>query len=374
MSNPLPPSSDPTRQIEQLLTERVSRLLEDRESLTVALDAIAEELPAGRYRHEMQGFVAGLNRGAAADELCRGPKAANLLLPLLASAGQPAMAAGRYQSLFAESYREQEFRRQRRRVLAYPIVVLLTAVAVFIFLSVVVVPVYGQVLDSFELQLPRLTVGVVQLSEWLRFEPIGVVLATLAAVCTLYLLWRLATSLAFFDRIFGGLFSGSSRAVAAMAIFTRRLAEGLAAELPLAVAMQLAGQSTSCRSIQRAARQLANDANDCGDTLETSPAAAWFPATLIHALSTRACPAEAAASASKATPHSEDTGVPDAATSTRVRLLQELAETYSERLHYRWDWATGTLAQFSIVFVGLVVGIVLLALLLPLIDLVSGLS
>lgn len=349
-------------------------MLEHRDALAPALNAMASELPAGRYRHELSGLVAQLDRGATAEQLCQGPKAINLLLPLLAAGAQPAAAADRYQKMFAESYREQEFRNQRWRVLAYPALVSLIALGVLVFLCVVVVPLFHQVFRSFELSLPGLTLAVLQLSKWLRSQTINVIAISLLAMALLYVFWRVATSLALFDKIFGYLTSGSSRQVSAMAAFTRRLADGLAADMPLPVAIRLAGESSRRRAIQRDARQLADDAADAGQRLDRSRVAGRFPATLIYAISDNARPLGALPSATGAGSGAGDTKGLNTATTIRLELLQQLAEVYTDRTRYRWDWTTGALAPFSIVLVGLVVAIVLLPLLLPLIQLIDALT
>ncbi|MGI9455339.1 MAG: type II secretion system F family protein, partial [Aeoliella sp.] len=159
--------------------------------------------------------------------------------------------------------------------------------------------------------------------------------------------------------MFGYLAIGNSRELAAMAAFTRRLAEGLAADLPLPVALKLAGQTCNHRTIQRAAQYLAADvatgATGGTDSLSHSPASRRFPATLIYVLQ---LPEQSSSTAESST----------------VRLLDELADTYSRRVHDRVDWSTGILSQFSVLMVGLLVGAVMLAVLLPLVRLVDGLT
>jgi type II secretory pathway component PulF len=57
-----------------------------------------------------------------------------------------------------------------------------------------------------------------------------------------------------------------------------------------------------------------------------------------------------------------------------VRLLHQLAEMYAERVRNRSNWTSGVFAPLSILAVGLVVLIVALALFVPLVSLVSGLT
>ncbi|MGI9428692.1 MAG: type II secretion system F family protein, partial [Bythopirellula sp.] len=222
--------ADNAPQAQQTLPARVARLIEQRETLAPALSAFASELPAGRYRRDLRSFVARLEAGTTAEQFCDSPDAMAMLLPLLSANGRTAEAGDRLHELFAESAREEDLRRQRRRILAYPIVVSLLAVAVLTFLCVAVVPVFADIFQSFSIQLPKFTVAVIQLSDWIRFQPVFLALITLTTGLLLYCVWRLATFSEWFEWMFGYLAIGNSREFAAMAALTRRLAEGLAAD------------------------------------------------------------------------------------------------------------------------------------------------
>jgi type IV pilus assembly protein PilC len=66
-----------------------------------------------------------------------------------------------------------------------------------------------------------------------------------------------------------------------------------------------------------------------------------------------------------------DPGIADDA---RVALLRELSRVYSERALARTSWTRGIVEPLAILFIGANVGVVVLALFLPLISLIQGLS
>jgi hypothetical protein len=57
-----------------------------------------------------------------------------------------------------------------------------------------------------------------------------------------------------------------------------------------------------------------------------------------------------------------------------LRLLQELAELYAERVRARFDWSSGFVPQVAILAVGFVVAVVVWAMISPLVTLVNGLT
>src|SRR4029079_8157439 len=61
-------------------------------------------------------------------------------------------------------------------------------------------------------------------------------------------------------------------------------------------------------------------------------------------------------------------------TSARVRLLREIDTIYSERVHARLSWTRGIMEPTLIWILGLLVGLTVFALFLPLVKLVQSLT
>jgi len=255
------------------------------------------------------------------------------------------------QRLIAESTCETEIRSSWIRVLLYPLLVLALAVAVLVFLAIVVVPVFEDIFDDFKLELPSLSEGVIFLSQQIRFHWLKLVTVIAIAIGLIYLLVQVMKRWPVAIEVLPYMTRGSSRELTAMAGFALRLAELVEAGLSLGGAIRLAGSGSRRVALRRTTERLAYYAEQDPAVMEGSPPARALPTTLIYAL-------EGASSDGK----------------PNVRLLRELAQVYTHLVRSRYDWTTGMVSQFAIVVVGLVVGLVILALLLPLVALLNGLT
>jgi type IV pilus assembly protein PilC len=64
----------------------------------------------------------------------------------------------------------------------------------------------------------------------------------------------------------------------------------------------------------------------------------------------------------------------DIPTASRIRLLREISQSYTEKARLRLSWTRGIIEPAAILFIGLIVAIVVFSLFLPLIKLVNGLA
>jgi type II secretory pathway component PulF len=334
---------------DKFLRERITAILEKRETLAPALSAFAEEMPMGRRRRELRRLAVRLRNGATVDELCQAKDRTTTWLPLLG--GTSSLDSSRLLSdLFAESSRENAMRSQWTRSFAYPLFILVASIAVFVFLSVTIVPGFGELFIDFGLVLPKLTVLVVSFSRLVRFQFGLLLLITAGCLLAVYVVFRLLKALRFPSLLLDALTNGGSRQLTVMAAFVRRLAESLNSGRPLPTALRLAGQSSGKPWLLHETAALAHGLETDWAEHERPPWAANLPPSVVYAL--RAGPE----------------GGPS------VPLLQEMAEIYAERVRNRFDWSTGFLPHVAILAVGFVVAMVVLALFLPLISLVNGLS
>lgn len=332
---------------QQALHRCVSKVLEKRDILVPALDAFAEELPRGRSRRSLRTLVSRLRAGATVEQLCNPEDPAASWLPLLAGgAGSDRLLC----DLFVEASGENEIRTQWVRVVAYPLFVFLGSLGVFAFLGVAVVPTFSSIFNDFDMDLPELTKVVLGASDMILRHPVSLALALLVGGASLYPAFRLFSAWGLPGRVGNALTAGNSRQVTAMARFTRRLAEALDAGLPLPTALRLAGRAEGRSNTRQVALELAHDAQHETFDMKKSSWARRLPATVVHAL--------------QAGPDDKPS----------VPLLRQLAELYSARVRERCDWSTGFMGQLAIVAMGITVGAVVLALFVPLVELINGLT
>ncbi len=332
---------------QQLLESRIADFLNERDLIIPALQALVEELPAGSKRRRLAQLVAELQAGVTPEQLAAAEDAAETWLPLLSSASP--FGSNRFLcDLFEETARTNAIRSEYWRISAYPTAIFFMAIAVVVFLSIVVVPSFQEIYNDFELDLPLLTLGVLQVSEAILFHPVLMLCLVVALFGLVYAGLKLIRRLQASNWTLGALSNGNSSQVATMAEFVRRVAEGLKTHLPLATSLRLAGQSCGVPWLRRESEMLASSLEEDGEL--GTPQRSGFPLTVVYAL--RA---------------SHDGG-------PNIRLLEEMATNYTERLETRFSWASGFLPILGIVIVGMAVFLVVMALYLPLVQLIDGLT
>lgn len=332
---------------QQALRQRIASVLEKRGILAPALAAFAEELPPGRSRRELRELVARLRSDASVEEICGSDDCVASWLLLL---GRGTSSQRLLSDLFDEAMREDESQSQWNRAFIYPTIVFLGALGTLLFLCVTIVPAFKSIFDDFQLDLPKMTDWLVRFSSTIMRNPVGIALGSFALMGGVYILFHLIRLWGLPGRLIGLLFTGNSWQVTAVARFTRQLAEALDAGLELPAALRLAGGVGEQTTMRRLAQQLADEAEQKNFELNKSPLASRLPATLLHAL------------------QAESGNKPS------IPLLRQLAELYTTRVRDRHNWSTGFMAQFAIVGIGLTVGFVVLALFIPLVELINGLT
>ena len=332
----------------KVLIERVGEMLEKRAVIAPALAAFAEEMPSGRARREMSDLATRIHAGSTAEEFAQSPNFARTWLPLVGN--QSTVGGAHLQDVLAEAERVNANRTQMKRILAYPVTVIVIAFLVFVLLAVMVVPTFDDIFDDFNLRLPGTTLMVMGFSRLVRFNPFMFIGVLLVGCGVFYLCLKILREWILPGRMLGVFLNGNSQQVAEMAVFVRRLTEALSTGMSLVDALELVGLNSRHRWLRHEAQQLADGiAHDPGDSQRFLRRSS-LPATVAYAL--QAGP--------EGTPH--------------VPLLEALAETYTERLRGRVNLATGFLPQFAIMAVGIAVGIVVMALFIPLVELINGLT
>jgi type II secretory pathway component PulF len=296
----------------------------------------------------LNGVLQVLERGDASAARTALKALPSYWIPLLGAAGAARDPVRVLREFLQESRRADELRRQWWRTLAYPLFVGGIAVAVMVALSIFVIPIFRDIFTSFGLKLPGFTQFVFAVAEWITSGRLLIAaIGLIGAVILLRAVARLLPQAVrewFGDR-FGTLLGRST----ALARFSQFLADLLEAEFDIPTALRIAGFATDSPRIRRAARRLASDlAAGGGMTLHAYRP--FLSATVIHVL--RA----------------------DLPTGSRVRLLAEISSCHADRGSRHLSWTHGVVQPLAICVVALVVGATVIALFLPLISLIQGLS
>ena len=336
----------------QYLYEAIDRhfdaVLERRDTLVPALHALVSELPSGRTKREIGQLIRIVSSTQSGAELRTSDEAVRWL-PLLSAGLSSANSTRRLGDLIDYANRDLQIRSERNRLLAYPIILTVLAMFVLGWLCLMVVPIFDSMFSEFGLRLPAPTLAIVELTRQLQAHPLRTPLIICGIAVSIYVAIRLWTHFAMTTRLFGSVVSGNSSSVSAMSSLTGQLAELLQIGISRPDALWIAGRGCENYHFKKAAEQLARDAYSRDRPLAESRAARSFPANVILALDV-------------------GDGHPN------IGLLRELSAMYAQRVYRRVDWSTGAVAQISIVLLGAIVAFLVIALFLPLVSLISGLS
>ena len=243
------------------LSEQVAGLVKAGLPLGPGLRALGEEVPRGRLRRSLSELAAALDRGEPLDAAVEEqkdripPHLRGLVLGGIRS-GRLGDVLGRFTGYMSIG---TELNRKLWLSLAYPIMSILVALVLFLFVHLVVVVMFESIFRDFGMDLPRMTVGMLLFSRFLRAAwPVLAILATALAV--LWLVSRLVLkaparrSLATRVPVLGGVWRSIS-----WAEFSHLLALLLESRLPLPEALQLTGQGVQNEDLDRACQAMAAD-------------------------------------------------------------------------------------------------------------------
>jgi type II secretory pathway component PulF len=330
-----------------VLEQHMLRVIERGTEILPALQAYAQELPA-RRRRELEVVLGILQRGNAAEAASAIGTLPGYWIPLLGAATASRDPGRILREFVRESQRALELQRQWWLALSYPLLLGGLALAVLAALSIFVIPIFRDIFTGFGLRLPAFTVFVLTVADWIASGRVLIVAALLLiAAVVLRQSTRLLPEYVLHwcgDHL--GLWWGRPTALARFSQFTADLLE---AELGVPQAVRLAGIATGNPPIRRAASRAASDL-DAGSNLDPSGSKTILTATVLHALRS------------------------NTAATSRIGLLREISASYADRARRRLSWTRGIIEPLAVCVIGLVVGGTVLALFLPLVSLIHGLS
>jgi type IV pilus assembly protein PilC len=238
--------------------------------------------------------------------------------------------------------------RKVKGALVYPAVISVVAVGVTVAMLVFIVPVFAQMFGSLGAELPGPTLVILGISHFLRDNAI-IILALLAGAVTGFIFWiRTPKGRAIFDAgllkapIFGNLVRKSS-----VARFTRTLGTLLSSGVSILDALDItartAGNVVISNAIKKSVLSIAE-----GDTI-TGPLkeSGVFPPMVTQMISV-----------------GEKTGGLD-------DMLQKIADFYDEEVDDAVSALTSVIEPIVIVLMGIVIGGIMIAMYLPMFDIIG---
>jgi type II secretory pathway component PulF len=232
--------------------------------------------------------------------------------------------------------------------LLYSILCLLAAVCLLVFFAVQIVPVFGQMFSEFGLNLPAPTRLLVWLSSQLQEHPLRALLIVLGGGLTIWAVRMLCRYSKWMHRYFPWLMAGSRQSVRAMGVVAQNTAELIGLGYERSSAVRFAAEGCRHSFIRSNVLNLAQEMS-AGKRPDQTVSSRWLPPLFCKLLGS----------------------IANADTSK----LQQLGMLYRER----WQSALPArrpvlLSQMILLSAGVLLGFGVLALLMPLVSLVTGLS
>lgn len=313
-----------------------------------------QETNAG-LRRTLDELTESIEGGASISEaMSRHPRVFNRLYLQMVRAGEISGALDVVLRRLAELMEKAQ--RIKNKVVAamfYPMAVMLVAIAVLGVLVVFVVPRFQEIFDGLMggRPMPTLTRWVIGFSLAAR-DHLAVVLAILGALGTAaVLLVRTPPGRLVFDRLklaaplFGDLIRKAS-----VVRFTRTLGTLATNGVPILQALQIVRDTTGNVIVSRAVQSVHDSVADGEPVAVPLRASGVFPALVVGMVDI-----------------GEQTGA-------LPEMLTRIADTYEEEVDHSVTALTSLLEPVMIVFLAIVVGCIVIALFLPLIDMVSGMD
>lgn len=258
----------PSGDEQSLLLQAVGGAAASRIPLEISLAALAEEKGDPRLAAAAERLAERLRQGAtiqeAIDSLDR--QLPTEVAGLLKAGIESGDVAGTFERFGQQRLAAERFNRRIRSALAYPLLILCILVPLLMFLSIGVIPMFGEVYREFSLNLPPITELILQTAKQLPSLVVGLALIVIGVPLVLrivggpWLLHRVRFSLPLVGRLW--MWAGQRE-------FAAQLASFLSVGLPMPSAVARTAQVLSDRNVAHACERVSSRVEQ-GQTLSSS--------------------------------------------------------------------------------------------------------
>jgi type IV pilus assembly protein PilC len=328
-----------------VFSRQLATMLKSGVPLVTAFQIIAGGVKNPRMRTMVEKVRAEVEGGGSLYEaLSAHPMQFDKLYVNLVKAGE---SAGVLDTILDEiaSYKEriESIKGKIKKALYYPAAVIAVAIIVSAVLLIYVIPQFEGIFASFGAALPAFTQAVIDVSRWLRSNGVLLFLGIIAAIVAIIITKKRSQQFSrWIDRIslkipiIGGILEKS-----AIARFCRTLAITFAAGVPLVDALEIVSGATGNAVYNDASKRIREDVA-VGHQLQLAmQQTGVFPNMVVQMAGI-----------------GEEAGSLD-------EMLTKVAEAYEEEVNNAVDALSSLLEPMIIIFIGIVVGTMVIAMYLP---------
>jgi type IV pilus assembly protein PilC len=337
-----------------VFTRQLATMIDAGLAMVQSLQALAEQTTNKVMRDVIKDVCTRVEGGDSFSEaLQKHPKAFSRLYVCMVGAGEKGGLLAEILSRLAV-YLENaaRLRKKVKSAMMYPTVVTVVAILITIFLLVKVVPVFGEIFSSFGAKLPAPTQFLIDLSHFVQKFIIVILLGGGGAVYAWFYFIKTPTGRTFWDtyRIKLPIFGSIAHKIC-LARFTRTLASLVRSGVPILEVLQIVSQTVGNVVMERAIKTAALDI-ERGESISVALAKhPVFPVMIIRMVTA-----------------GEQTGKID-------NMLERIADFLDEEIETTLSGLTALIEPILIVFLGVVVGGMVICMFLPIFkmpEIVSG--
>ena len=330
-----------------LFTRQLATMIEAGISLVQALTALYEQCDPKRQRsmrYVISDVIGRVQSGETFNEsIAKHPRVFSRLYVSMVKAGETGgLLAEILDRLAGFLEATARLRKKVKSAMTYPVIVICIAFAITTFLIVKVVPIFGEIFKDFGAKLPAPTQFLIDVSDFIRAEWYFLILGIGGSIFALRAFMRSKRGKQFTDRwklklpVFGPLLTKI-----AMSRFSRTFAQLIRSGVPILEVLDIVGGSAGNHVIEESIRSVSGDVEK-GDNLSVAMSKkAIFPPMLLRMVAA-----------------GESTGKIDT-------MLEKMADFWDEEIEAMLDALTSLIEPMLIVFLGVIVGGIVIAMFLP---------
>ena len=327
-----------------IFTRQLATMIDAGLAMVQSLQGLADQTTNKIMRDVIHDVCARVEGGDSFSEaLQKHPKAFSRLYVCMVGAGEKGGLLAEILARLA-TYLENSarLRKKVKSAMMYPTVVTIVAILITIFLLVKVVPVFGEIFSSFNAKLPAPTQYLINISNIVKSYLVLLVLAGGAAGYGWFYFIKTPTGRWFWDsrRIRLPIFGSIAHKIC-LARFSRTLASLIRSGVPILEVLQIVSQTVGNVVMEKAVKTAASDI-ERGESISAALAKhPIFPSMIIRMVTA-----------------GEQTGKID-------NMLERIADFLDEEIETTLSGLTALIEPILIVFLGVVVGGMVICMFLP---------
>jgi type IV pilus assembly protein PilC len=330
-----------------LFTRQLSTMIEAGISLVQALTALYDQSDPKRQRN-LRNVISDVTTRVQGGEtfnesISKHPRVFDRLFVSMVKAGEAGgLLAEILDRLAGFLEATARLRKKVKSAMTYPVIVITIAFAITTFLIVKVVPIFGEIFKDFGAKLPAPTQFLIDVSDFIRADWYFLVVGIGGTIFGIRAFLRSKRGKQFSDRwklklpIFGPLIHKIC-----MSRFSRTFAQLIRSGVPILEVLDIVGGSSGNHVVETSIKGVSADVEK-GDNLSVALSKkAIFPPMMLRMVSA-----------------GEATGKIDT-------MLEKMADFWDEEIEAMLDGLTSLIEPLLIVFLGVIVGGIVIAMFLP---------